>query len=199
MPDSPAFGLMASAAAIAGALVSLIIAFGNVSGGHFNPLITGLQCLGGERSLNCTIAYIAAQILGALSGAWLAEVAFGNVMQQATPIVIGWRVAVSEVFASAGLMTIVFGCSRSGRKDIGPFAVGAWIASAIIATPSTSYANPAVTIAALFAAGPIALSRGTVLYYVPAEIAGALIGYFVIAIAYPRRDCTTIASDRIDV
>jgi glycerol uptake facilitator-like aquaporin len=84
-------------------------------------------------------------------------------------------------------MTIVFGCARGRRPETGPFAAGAWLAAAIMATPSTSYANPAVTVAALFVTGPIALSTTTALIYVPAQIVGALIALLVIVTVYPRR------------
>ena len=76
--DQLGLGLLASAGVIAGALVSLIIAFGSVSGGHLNPLITGLQWLAGQRRLDCTLAYIAAQAGGAVLGAMLASRGFGT-------------------------------------------------------------------------------------------------------------------------
>ena len=94
--------------------------------------------------------------------------------------------AVSEFLAAAGLMAVVFGCARGGRAETGPFAVGAWLAAAILAMPSASYANPAVTLGALFAAGPIGLSLSTALVYVPAQVAGALVALLVIAVAYPQ-------------
>jgi hypothetical protein len=75
--DNAALSLLASAVTTAGALVGLILAFGALSGGHFNPLITGLQLLAGERKLDCAIAYIAAQFLGGIAGALLAGLVFG--------------------------------------------------------------------------------------------------------------------------
>ena len=99
---------------------------------------------------------------------------------------VAWPATLSEVVASAGLMTVVLCCARSGRKETGPFAVAAWLLAAVVATPSASYANPAITIAAFFAGGPIALSLSQTLAYVPAEIAGALIALIPVSIAYPR-------------
>ena len=81
-------------------------------------------------------------------------------------------------------MLIVFGCVRSGRSNAAPFAVGAWLAAAIIATPS-SYANPAIAVAALFAKGQSVTSIADVALYVPAEVAGALIAFAVLWVAYP--------------
>jgi glycerol uptake facilitator-like aquaporin len=183
---SPAITLIAGAAATAGALVGLIIAFGEISGGHFNPLITGLQWLVGERPLGCTLSYVAAQCVGGIAGALLANGLFDIGGSVSAPPGVTWPTVLSEVVASAGLMTVVFSCARSGRKETGPFAVGAWLMAAIIATPSTSYANPAIAIAALFTGGPIALSPSQALAYVPAEIGGALIALIPVSIAYPR-------------
>jgi glycerol uptake facilitator-like aquaporin len=98
-----------------------------------------------------------------------------------------WRLVASEIVATVFLMIVVFGCTRSGRAETDPFAVGFWLAAAIIATPSTSYTNPAIVVSALFAAGPIALSATTALLYVPAEVAGALIAFVIIGFSYPRQ------------
>lgn len=184
-PESPALGLLLGAVATASALVGLILAFGAVSGGHFNPLITWLQWLAGERRLNCTLAYVAAQILGGLLGAILASAIFAVGGQPAKLPSTSWTLAASEIVASAGLMIVVFGCARSGRALTGPFAVGAWLTAAIIATPSASYANPAIVVGALVAAGPIALPAPMALVYLAAEVAGALLAFLVIALAYP--------------
>ncbi len=181
----PALGLMASAVATASALAGLIVAFGPVSGGHLNPLITVLQWLSGERRLDCTLAYVAAQLGGGIAGALLASAVLRAAPPPADPVLASWTLMASEVLATAGLMIVVFGCARGGRAETGPFAVGGWVAAATIATPSTCYANPAVTLGALFAAGPIALPATTVLAYEPAEVAGALLALLVIAVAYP--------------
>jgi glycerol uptake facilitator-like aquaporin len=189
LPENPALSLLASALATAGALVGLILAFGSASGGHFNPLISGLQWLAGERKLDCTLAYVVAQFFGAIPGALLANVTFGLSQRLTDPPPSNWTCVLSEMLATTGLMTIVFGCARSGRTETGPFAVGAWLVAAIIAMPSTSYANPAMTFAALFADGPIALSLPTVAFYLLAQLAGALLALLIVTVAYPlRRD-----------
>jgi len=184
---SPEIGLMVSAIATAGALVGLILAFGAVSGGHFNPLISGLQWLAGERRLDCTIAYVVAQCGGGIAGALLANLVFGVERQLVTPVPASWPLVSSEIVAAAGLMLVVFGCARGGRSETGPFAVGAWLAAAIVAMPSASYANPAIVLGAIFAAGPAGLSPTIAALYPPAEFVGALIAFLIIAIAYPRR------------
>jgi len=168
------------AAALAGpaALVGLVVAFGAVSGGHFNPLITILQWLLRERTSVCTLTYIGAQTAGAVTGAWLAGEVFGLkrsvlVAAERSPWVAG------EIIATAGLMVVIFGCARSGRVETGPFAVGTWLSATAIAVPN-AYVNPALTVGALAAAGPAALSGAGVLHHVPSQFLGALLAFGVI-------------------
>lgn len=177
--------LPVAAIAIPGALVGLIFALGAVSGGHFNPLITVLQWMAGERGRTCMIAYVCAQLAGGVAGGWL-----GAVLWQAAPAtaVVWDRMSLaSEAIASAGLMLIVFGCARSGRTEVGPIAVGAWLAASILSTPTTSYANPAVVAGALASAGPVFLHPGAGLAFVLAEIAGSIAALAPITFFYPRR------------
>jgi glycerol uptake facilitator-like aquaporin len=187
IPESPLFGLIVSVVGTAGALTSLIVAFGSVSGGHFNPLITLLQCLGNERSLKCAAAYLFGQFAGAIAGAFSANAIFGAGVQSKHPVSMTVHLAASEFVAAAALMIVVFACTRSGRSETGPFAVGACLAAAIMATPSHCYANPAIVCAALFAAGPIALSAIGILVYASAEIAGTLLAFVIVGIVYPQR------------
>lgn len=180
----PGVGSIASAAAIPGTVVALVLAFGAVSGGHFNPLITALQWLGGERSRICAAAYVAAQFVGAVAGAWLANVVF-EATREVQPIVVHALWVPSEIVASAGLLIVVFGCARSGRVETGPFGVGLWLFAAAIALPST-YLNPALTVGSMIAAGPFGRSAQVALPYLPSQIAGALIAFAVICAAYPK-------------
>lgn len=179
-----AVGLVISAFAISGALIGLILAFGSISGGHYNPLISGLQWLDGERSLGCALAYIAAQIVGSSLGASLARLLF-DAERLRPPSPFDWRLIASEIVASTALMMIVLGVSRSRRSQLASFAVGSWLIGAIICTPSGSYANPAITIGSLFAAGPIALSNEMTLFYVPAQIIGGVLALILIHAFYP--------------
>jgi glycerol uptake facilitator-like aquaporin len=181
-----AIGLAVSAVATSGALVGLILAFGKVSGGHFNPLITGLQWIGRERPTGCMIAYVCAQLTGAIAGAMIARLVFGAGGAQPAPVAGQWRLVLSEVVSSAALMLVVFGCIRSKLALTGPFAVGAWLTAAIFATPSASYANPAIAVAAIFADGPVLLPPGRALVYSVAEVGGALVAFAVISLAYPK-------------
>lgn len=184
-PGEPGFALLASALAIAGALAGLIVAFGAVLGGHFNPLITVLQWLGHERGIRCTLAYVGAQVAGSVCGAILATAAFGAARNPAAASTASWTMGLSELVASAGLMAVVFGCARARRVETGPFAVAAWLAGAILAMPSTSYANPAIAWGAVFAAGPIALDSTSAFLFIGFECAGALVAFRVCRYAYP--------------
>jgi glycerol uptake facilitator-like aquaporin len=183
--QEPLLGLAMSAVVTSGALTGLIIAFGAVSGGHFNPVISLLQWLGGERKLDCALAYVVCQTIGAIIGAALANFLFAA-PSAPSPAPAGAILIVSEIVATGALMAVVFGCARSGKADTGPFAVGAWLTAAIIATPSTSYANPAIVIAALLANGPVNLGGQTALSYVAAEAVGGLAALLIISVCYPR-------------
>lgn len=183
--DGPGLARLCSALVTGGALVGLVVALGNASGGHFNPLITALQWIAGERRTRCTLAYIAAQLAGALLGAVLAIVAFGAAAWPVVVPVAGTSGAWGEGIATASLMMVIFGCSRSGLGKTGPFAAGLWLMAAIVATPSGFYANPAITVAIMAAGGASAMPVPAAGVYLLAEITGALAALAVIAIAYP--------------
>ena len=176
-----AAALLLHAVATSGALVGLILAFGAGSGGHFNPVITAGQWLRGERSSRCTIAYAICQTIGGLAGALLARIVFPA---PAIPLATaGWALVASEVIATAGLMVIVFGVSRAKHAEAGPVAVGAWLTGMILYTPS-SYANPAIAIGALVAAGPIMLTPATAGLFAVAQLAGGLLAVLVVSLGY---------------
>lgn len=177
--------MIVSALIIPATLVSLILAFGAASGGHFNPLITVLQWLAGERRPGCTVAYVAIQLLGGLAGAGLASLTAGTMLPHVAPAA-SLRVIGAEAVATAGLMAVVLGCARSGRTETGPFAVGAWLSAAIVLSPSGSYANPALSLAAILPIGPVHLPGITALGYVAGEGAGALLAFAIIRLVYPR-------------
>lgn len=185
LPGYPGAAVVLSAFAIAGALASLIVAFGKLSGGHYNPLITIAQLLAGERSPGCAIAYVVCQLAGGLAGGALAAA----IWQGLPPFTGGLGISgiTSEFVASAGLLLVALGASRSGRAETGPFAVGVWVMAAIIATPTASYANPAVVLGAMATAGPMALGGESAVAYVGAEMAGALLALGVVSILFPNK------------
>jgi glycerol uptake facilitator-like aquaporin len=139
--------LLANAIATGGVLVALILAFGPQSGAHMNPVVTLAASATGGLRWQAVPAYLAAQIGGAIAGVWLAHVMFGlPVLQLSTHIRTGMPQWVAEIIATFGLLSVIWGC-RAHREPVTAFAVGAYITGAYWFTASTSFANPAVTIA----------------------------------------------------
>lgn len=142
-----AIALLANTIATGAGLVALIFTFGGISGAHFNPVVTVMDAF--ERGLPWREAphYVAGQVLGGISGAIVAHVMFGlSAISVSRHDRSGAAQAFSEFVATFGLMCVIWGCSRL-RSNAVPFAVGAYITAAYWFTASTSFANPAVTIA----------------------------------------------------
>jgi glycerol uptake facilitator-like aquaporin len=142
-----AVALLANTIATGAALVALIFAFGEISGAHLNPVVTIMDAF--ERGLPWreTPCYVVAQILGGICGAIVTHAMFGlPLISLSRHPRSGSAQAFSEFVATFGLMSVIWGCSRLRSSAI-PFAVGAYIAAAYWFTASTSFANPAVTIA----------------------------------------------------
>jgi glycerol uptake facilitator-like aquaporin len=139
--------LLANAIATGGALIALLLAFGPISGAHFNPAVTLADAWQGGVPWSSVPVYVLAQIAGALLGTALANGMFGLPLFFASQHVrSGNPLLVSEFVATFGLLATIWGCVRS-RPAVTPFAVAAYIVGAYWFTPSTSFANPAVTIA----------------------------------------------------
>ncbi len=139
--------LLANALATGGALVALILAFGPVSGAHFNPAVTLADAWQGGVAWSAVPLYVGAQIAGALLGTALADGMFGLPLFFASVHAReGSGMLVSEFVATFGLLAVIWGCVRS-RPAATAYAVAAYIIGAYWFTPSTSFANPAVTIA----------------------------------------------------
>jgi glycerol uptake facilitator-like aquaporin len=145
-----AIALLANSLATGGALVCLIGAFGPISGAHFNPAVTLSDALQGGLPWRDVPGYIAAQVIGALVGVAAANVMFGLPPFFASHHVrSGGALLFSEFVATFGLLAVIWGCVRF-RSSIVPFAVAGYIVGAYWFTSSTSFANPAVTIARSF-------------------------------------------------
>ena len=143
-----AIALLANTIATGAALVALILAFGSVSGAHFNPAVTLADAI--EKGVSWTDAacYVAAQCFGAVAGAMAAHLMFRlPIVSVSHHARSGFAQVFSEFVATFGLLSVVWGCSRWRRSEMVPFAVGAYITAAYWFTASTSFANPAVTIA----------------------------------------------------
>jgi glycerol uptake facilitator-like aquaporin len=142
-----ALALLANAIATGGALVTLILAFGPVSGAHMNPVVTlaAVALDGFDRRL--ALAYAAAQTAGAIVGVWLAHVMFAlPVLELGSKVRTGTGEWLGEAIATFGLLATIWGC-RAHRAPVTAIAVAAYITGAYWFTSSTSFANPAVTIA----------------------------------------------------
>lgn len=142
-----ALALLANTAATGAGLLALILTFGGVSGAHFNPAVTLADASQGGMRWREVPPYVAAQVLGAFVGAALAHVMFGEPLFSASRHVrAGFGQLAGEFTATFGLVSVIWGCSRT-RASATPFAVAAYITAAYWFTSSTSFANPAVTLA----------------------------------------------------
>lgn len=143
-----AVALLANTIATGAGLVALILTFGGISGAHFNPAVTICDCLQGGLSKLDALAYIAAQTAGALAGVAAANVMFELPVYFASQKMrTGSAQWFSEFVATFGLLAVIWGCVRLRSAVVVPFAVAAYITAAYWFTASTSFANPAVTLA----------------------------------------------------
>jgi len=142
-----AIALLANTVATGAGLVALIFTFGSISGAHFNPAVTIADASRGGLPWREVPAYVAAQVAGAFAGVGIANVMFKKpVFFLSTHERSGLAQLVSEFVATFGLIAVIWGCGRK-RAEAVPFAVGAYITAAYWFTSSTSFANPAVTMA----------------------------------------------------
>lgn len=142
-----AIALLANTVATGAGLVALILTFGPISGAHFNPAVTLADAWQGGLPWKHVPAYISAQIIGAFAGVAAAHLMFGEPLFSASLHErAGFAQLWSEFVATFGLLAVIWGCVKS-RASVVPFAVGAYITAAYWFTASTSFANPAVTLA----------------------------------------------------
>jgi arsenate reductase len=184
-PPASGLELFEVAVATAAGLFAIILMFGPVSGGHFNPAVSLLDAGFGGVSWRDTLAYSPAQISGCVAGAILAN---GMFAKAAVSISTHHRASPShplgEVVATFGLLMVIFSLARTRRLASAPAAVGAYIGAAYFFTSSTSFANSALTIGRTFSntfAG-IALAPG----FVAAQLIGAAIAAAAIRALYPH-------------
>lgn len=146
-PDEVGLQLLESSIATGAGLVALILAFGSVSGGHFNPVVSLVDCVLGGLDAATLGAYVGSQLLGACLGCIAANLMFDlEAVTVSTTNRSSSGVWLGEVIATFGLIIVIVGIARSERSNLAPFAVGAYITAAYWFTSSTSFANPAVTV-----------------------------------------------------
>jgi glycerol uptake facilitator-like aquaporin len=168
-----AIALLANTLATGTTLVALILTFGPISGAHFNPAVTLADASQGGLPWRETPVYIGAQIAGAFAGVACAHLMFGEPLFLASRHVrAGGAQFFSEFIATGGLLSVIWGCSRF-RSTAVPFAVGAYITGAYWFTASTSFANPAVTMARAASDTFAGIRPADVPWFIIAQLAGA--------------------------
>jgi glycerol uptake facilitator-like aquaporin len=174
-----AITLLANTIATGAALVALILTFGPISGAHLNPAVTLADVI--ERGIPWleAMAYMSVQCTGGIAGAIIAHLMFGlRWYSLSTNSRHGWTLVLSEFVATFGLLSTILGCTRL-RPGAAPFAVASYITAAYWFTASTSFANPAVTIARALSNTFAGIRPSDVPTFILAQIAGALCATFL--------------------
>jgi len=166
------------------ALAALIAALAPVSGAHFNPVVTLAAAIGGHLPRRHVPGYVLAQVAGAVVGAVLANLSAGlAAVTLSTQAREGAGIVVSEVGATLGLVAIVLLMVRAGRGVVAiAGAVGAWIAAAIVFTPSASFANPAVTVGRMLSDTFTGIAPASAPAFVAAQLVGGLLAVGLVRI-----------------
>ena len=171
-----AVALLANTLATVGGLYVLIELFGPLSGAHFNPAVSAVMAARGELPWAALMAYIAAQLLGAVLGAWLAHAMFDMTsVQFSTKLRSGTGQWIAEAVATAGLLLVVLRAPAGKASAM----VAAYIGAAYWFTASTSFANPAAAFGRMFSDSFAGIAPGSVPGFVVAQLTGAAIGLFV--------------------
>jgi glycerol uptake facilitator-like aquaporin len=186
-----ALALLANTVATGAALVALILALGKISGAHLNPAVTIADAIESGIEWREVPAYVAMQCIGGVAGTAIANLMFGETLFSLSRHA---RSDISQLFsefiATFGLMVVIWGCSRL-RSNTTPFAVGAYIAAAYWFTSSTSFANPAVTLARALSDTFAGIRPSDVLPFIGAQMAGALVATFLFRWLVPSLPDTT--------
>lgn len=170
-----AVALLGNTLSTGAALVVLITVFGPVSGAHFNPVVTLVFALRREMGWTLAAGYAVAQVAGAVLGVWAAHLMFDEpLLQISTKLRDGPHQAFSELVAAFGLLATILGCIRF-RPEFTPVAVGLFITSAYWFTGSTSFANPAVTVARTLSDTFAGIAPTSASLFIAAQVAGALL------------------------
>lgn len=184
-----AIALLANTAATVAALATLIALFGPVSGAHFNPAVTLISALLRRQSASDATLYVLAQIIGCCMGAILAHAMFElPLIQSSTHVRNGASQLIAESIATFGLLLVVLGHRRT---EDAPWMVAAWIGAAYWFTSSTSFANPAITIARSLTDTFSGIRATDVLTFVAAQAVGAVLAMLVARILFNTRPNTT--------
>jgi glycerol uptake facilitator-like aquaporin len=185
-PGDTGLELLENAAATAAGLFAIILMFGPVSGGHFNPVVSLADAALGGLSWRDAAAYLPAQVAGCTGGAVVANLMFSgaavsiSAKDRSSPAHF-----LSEIVATLGLLMVIFALARSGRSRTAPAAVGAYIGAAYFFTSSTSFANPAITIGRMLSATFAGIAPASVPAFIGAQVIGAVLAVMVVRVLYP--------------
>lgn len=185
-PGDTGLQLLENALATAFGLTVLILVFAPVSGAHFNPVVTVVDILLHRRSWATAASYLPAQIVGCITGAVLANLLFDvPAIAWSTTDRSAVNLLLSEVVATAGLITVIFALVRTGRSALAAPAVGAYIGGAYFFTSSTSFANPAITIGRMFSDTFAGIAPASAPAFIGAQLVGAAVGLLVVRLLFP--------------
>ncbi|MBR7780322.1 aquaporin [Undibacterium rugosum] len=191
-----AIALLANAIATGAGLIALILMFGTISGAHFNPVVTLSEAFQKNMPAKEVLPYILVQVLGAFAGVAAAHGMFENPLFFASEHVrTGVSQWWSEFVATFGLIAVIIGCSRS-RPAVTPFAVAAYITAAYWFTSSTSFANPAVTLARAATNTFAGIRPADAPGFIIAQLLGAAAATLVFCWLYPAppKDATVVGT-----
>ncbi len=184
-PHDVGLQLLENSTATGAGLMALILTFGHVSGAHFNPVVTLVERLHGRLSTGDAFAYVGAQLAGGALGAIVANLMFDlRAIDLSTHARASGSLWLAEVVATFGLLVVIAGVSRSDRHDRAAFAVGGYIAAAYWFTSSTSFANPAVTIARTLTNTFSGIRPSSAPAFVGAQVVGALLAAAFTAVVF---------------
>jgi len=185
-PGATGLQLFENAAATAAGLFAIILMFGPVSGGHFNPVVSFVDAAFGGLSWRDATAYLPAQVAGCVTGAVVANVMFSRAaLEISTKHRASPAHFLSEVVATLGLLLVIFALARSGRSRTAPAAVGAYIGAAYFFTSSTSFANPAITVGRMFSDTFAGIAPASAPSFIAAQVAGGVLAVGLIKVLYP--------------
>jgi glycerol uptake facilitator-like aquaporin len=181
-----ALELLENAAATGAGLFAIILMFGPVSGGHFNPVVSFVDAAFGGVSWHDAAAYLPAQVAGCITGAVAANLMFAL---PAVSISVKDRASgahfLSEIIATLGLMLVIFALARSGRSRVTAAAVGAYIGAAYFFTSSASFANPAITVGRMFSNTFAGIAPSSAPVYIAAQVVGGILAVGLVRLLYP--------------
>jgi glycerol uptake facilitator-like aquaporin len=186
-PGDTGLELLENATATAAGLFAIILMFGPVSGGHFNPVVSFVDAAFGGLSWRDAASYLPVQVAGCIGGAILANLMFAlavvsiSARHRASP-----GHFLSEIIATLGLILVIFALARTGRSRTAAAAVGAYIGAAYFFTSSASFANPAITIGRMFSDTFAGIAPSSGPSFIGAQVIGGAIAVAVIKALYPK-------------